>query len=46
MRVDQEVNGPAYDLAAALARPDYPGISAVSLVRVAIKKEQGNGWVL
>ena len=33
VQVDQEVSGPIYNLTAALARPTYQEISAVSLVR-------------
>ena len=36
VKVDQEVSGPVYNLKTALARPIYPQISAVSLVK---KKE-------
>ena len=36
VKVDQEVSGPVYNLKTALARPLYPQISAVSLVK---KKE-------
>ena len=38
VKVDQEVSGPVYNLKTALARPIYPQISAVSLVK---KKELG-----
>ena len=33
MKVDQEVDGPVYNLETALTRPTYPEITAVSLVR-------------
>ena len=33
VKVDQEVDGPIYNLETVLVRPAYPEISAVSLVR-------------